>query len=263
MDSNRREAGTADWDHDRVGLGRNFLRDMERLWSEVLRMAAVVEVALNTAVRALCDLRSDLAAEVRGGEAGINSLEVEIERDCLRILALHQPVASDLRRVAAILRVDRDLERMADLAEHIANRARKLSGEVSPVAIPPELETLALAVLEQVREVLDALVQTDTERARHVIAQDRDIDLQRRDVTRLLKKAIREQPQRLNAWLRLINTARNLERIADHATNIAESIIYIKEGDLVRHAVDRRRADPTVRGETEPADDLGEDGDEG
>jgi phosphate transport system protein len=244
MDSNRRETGTPDWDHDRIGLGRNFLRDMERLWSEVLRMAAVVEVALNTAVRALCDLRSDLAAEVRGGEAGINRLEVEIERDCLRILALHQPVASDLRRVAAILRIDRDLERMADLAEHIANRARKLSGEVSPIAIPPELEALALAVLEGVREVLDALVQTDAERARAVIARDRGIDTQRRVVTRLLKQSIRDDPQRLNAWLRLINTARNLERIADHATNIAESVIYIKEGDLIRHVVDRRREDP-------------------
>ena len=252
MDSNRRETGTPDWDQDRIGLGRNFLRDMERLWSEVLRMAAVVEVALNTAVRALCDLRSDLAAEVRGGEAGINSLEVEIERDCLRILALHQPVASDLRRVAAILRIDRDLERMADLAEHIANRARKLSGEVSPIAIPPELESLALAVLEQVREVLDALVQTDTDRARSVIAHDRGIDTQRRDVTRLLKQAIRDDPQRLNAWLRLINTARNLERIADHATNIAESIIYIKEGDLIRHVVDRRREDPPAADAPEP-----------
>jgi phosphate transport system protein len=261
MDSNRREASTPDWDHDRVGLGRNFLRDMERLWSEVLRMAAEVEVALNTAVRALCDLRSDLAAEVRGGEAGINRLEVEIERDCLRILALHQPVASDLRRVAAILRVDRDLERMADLAEHIANRARKLSGEVSPIAIPNELETLALSVLEQVREVLDALVQTDTDRARRVIATDRSIDRQRRDATRLLKKAIREQPQRLNAWLRLINTARNLERIADHATNIAESIIYIKEGDLVRHAVDRGRLTPPAQAETTADSDA--DGDEG
>lgn len=251
MDTTRRETGPPGWEQDRVGLGRNFLRDMERLWSEVLRMAAVVEVALNTAVRALCDLRSDLAAEVRGGEASINRLEVEIERDCLRILALHQPVASDLRRVAAILRIDRDLERMADLAEHIANRARKLSGEVSPIAIPPELETLALATLEQVRQVLDALVQTDSDRAHQVIAHDRSIDIQRRDVTRLLKQSIREHPQRLNAWLRLINTARNLERVSDHATNIAESIIYIKEGDLIRHAADRVANAPTP-----PADEA-------
>lgn len=232
---------SSDWDTERVTLGRHFLRDMDRLWGEILRMSAVVEVALNTAVRALCDVRADLAAQVCGGEGAINELDVEIERDCLKILALHQPVASDLRRVAAILKIDRDLERMADLAEHIANRARKLARETPPVPIPHELETMALEVLAQVRECLDALVQADAELARLVIARDRGIDRRRRQVTRELKIAIGREPNRLNAWLRLINTARNFERVADHATNIAESVIYMKEGDIVRHVVDRRR----------------------
>jgi phosphate transport system protein len=231
----------ANWDAERVTLGRHFLRDMERLWEEILRMAAVVEAALNTAVRALCDTRADLAAEVAGGEKAINTLDVEIERDCLKILALHQPVASDLRRVAAILKIDRDLERMADLAEHIANRARKLAREDPPVAIPHELEVMALEALAQVRECLDALVQSDAQHAREVIRSDRGIDRRRRTVIRVLKDAIRRDPDRLNAWLRLINTARNFERIADHATNIAESVIYMKEGDIVRHVVDRRQ----------------------
>jgi phosphate transport system protein len=239
MDTGRREA--ADWDSERVTLGRHFLRDMERLWGEILRMAAVVEVALNTAVRALCDVRADLAAEVRGGENAINRLDVEIERDCLKILALHQPVASDLRRVASVLKIDRDLERMADLAEHIANRARKLARAPQATPIPPELETMALEVLEQVRECLDALVKADADRARAVIASDRGIDRRRNAVVRELKDAIRRDPERLNDWLRLINTARNLERVADHATNIAETVIYMKEGDIIRHVVDRRR----------------------
>jgi phosphate transport system protein len=233
--------GGADWDSERVTLGRHFLRDMERLWGEILRMAAVVEVALNTAVRALCDARADLAAEVRGGEGAINNLDVQIERDCLKILALHQPVASDLRRVAAVLKIDRDLERMADLAEHIANRARKLARAAQPMPIPHELEVMALEVLEQVRECLDALVKADADRARAVIASDRGIDRRRNAVVRELKDAIRRDPERLNDWMRLINTARNLERVADHATNIAETVIYMKEGDIIRHVVDRRR----------------------
>ncbi len=101
------------------------------LWENVLKLAAVVETALSTSVKALCDGRADLAAEVKGGESSINAWEVRIERDCLRILALHQPVASDLRRVAAVLKINGDLERMADLADHIASRASKLASKGS------------------------------------------------------------------------------------------------------------------------------------
>jgi phosphate transport system protein len=237
--------GTATgWDAERVSLSRHFLRDMEGLWSEILRMAGVVEAGLNTSVRALCDLRADLADEALDAEDVVNLLDVEIERDCLKILALHQPVASDLRRVAAVLRIDRDLERIADLADHIANRARKLSRETVPVPVPAALEDMAMAVMEQLRECLDAMVQADPDHARRVIANDRGIDRRRRVVTRELKAALRREPGRLNVWLRLINSARNLERVSDHATNIAESIIYMTEGDIVRHVVDRRREIP-------------------
>jgi len=112
---------------------------MEGLWREVLKMAAVVEEALRTSVRALFDGRADLAAEVAGDERQVNDFEVQIEKECLRILALHQPVASDLRRVAVALKINGDLERMADLAQHIANRARKLAGSARPVPIPASL----------------------------------------------------------------------------------------------------------------------------
>jgi phosphate transport system protein len=138
------------------------------------------------------------------------------------------------------LKLDRDLERMADLAEHIANRARKLARSPEPLPLPREVEMMALEVMEQVRESLDALVKTDAERARSVIASDRGIDRRRREVVNQLKDAIRANPDRLNDWLRLINVARNLERVADHATNIAETVIYMKEGDITRRVVDRR-----------------------
>ena len=101
----------SDWDAERVTLGKHFLRDLESLWTQVLKLAAVVEEALNTSVRALCDGRADLAAGVKVGEQTIDRWEVQLERDCLRVLALHQPVASDLRRIAVVLRINGDLDR--------------------------------------------------------------------------------------------------------------------------------------------------------
>jgi phosphate transport system protein len=228
--------GQSDWDAERVSLGRHFLRDMEGLWTRVLKQAAVVEEALNTSVRALCDGRADLAAGVKLGDQAIDRWEIQIERDCLRVLALHQPVASDLRRIAVVLRINNDLERMADLARHIAKRAKKLASETPPTAIPEELESMAIEALAQVRDCLDALIKGDADLARRVIQGDRRIDRHQRLVRKGLKASIRRDPDRLNTWLRLINTARNLERVADHATNIAEAVIYLKEGDIVRHS---------------------------
>lgn len=232
----------ADWDAGRVTLGRHFLRDMEGLWENVLKLAAVVETALHTSIQALCDGRADLAAEVKGGENAINDWEVRIERDCLKVLALHQPVASDLRRVASILKINGDLERIADLADHIANRARKLAQKSPSTPIPPQMEAMAREAMTQVHDALDALVRSDTELARAVISADRGVDRLRRNVLKELKDCIRREPDKVNTWLRLINTARNIERVADHATNIAEAVIYLKEGDIIRHVGDRRIA---------------------
>jgi phosphate transport system protein len=228
------------WNPDRASVGRHFARDMERLWDEILKLAAVVETALTTSVRALCDGRADLAAEVKGGEKAIDRWEVQIEQECLKMLALHQPVASDLRRVTAVLKINNDLERMADLAEHIAKRAKKLATALVPVLISPEIEAMAREALHAVHESLNALAKGDAELARKVIAADRRIDRHRRAVLKELKQSIRQNPDRVSTWLRLINTARNLERVADHATNIAEAVVYLKEGDIIRHVSTRR-----------------------
>ncbi len=228
------DGSNAEWDAGRVTLGRHFLRDMEGLWENLLKQAAVVETTLNTSIQALCDGRADLAAEVAGGETAINDWEVQIERDCLKVLALHQPVASDLRRVAAILKINGDLERVGDLADHIASRARKLASKVPPIGIPREMEAMAREAMNQVHDALDALTKADADLARRVISGDRGVDRVRRAVLKGLKDSIRQDPDRLNTWLRLINTARNIERVADHATNIAEAVIYLKEGDIIR-----------------------------
>ncbi len=224
------------WDSERVTLGKSFIRDMEGLWAGVLKLTAVVEEALVTSIRALCDDRADLAALVKGEERTVNNWEVQIERECLRVLALHQPVASDLRRVATALKINGDLERMGDLAFHIAKRVKKAAKDLDHPPLPEAMEAMATEVLAQVHETLDALTNSDVELARHVIQSDRATDRHYRAVLRELKNAIRQDPERLDGYFRLINSARNLERIADHATNIAEAVIYLRDGDIIRHA---------------------------
>ncbi|MDX2035220.1 MAG: phosphate signaling complex protein PhoU [Isosphaeraceae bacterium] len=235
-----------DWDADRSTLGRHFVRDMEGLWNQILALAAVVEESLNVSIRALCERRADLARVVKSDEEVVNRSEVAIERECLKILALHQPVASDLRRVAVVLRVNSELERMAELAQHIAKRARKRAKSPLDGEIPEGLENLATQTLGQVRETLDALIKHDGALARVVIRRDREIDRRRARVHEELKEAIRREPDRLDTWLRLINTARNLERVSDHAANIAESVIYLTEGDIVRHSHTDQFREPTA-----------------
>lgn len=218
----------------RVPAGRHFQRDMEALWDDVLKQAALVEAALQNSIQALGHGRADLAAAVRDGEPRINANQVRIERECLKMLALHQPVATDLRRVAALLKINNELERMADLAEHIARRSLKLIGKPIPMAVLEHLDALGTEAIEQVRDSLDALVRSDATLARAVIDADRAIDRRSRLILKELKRTIRGEPDRVATWLRLINTSRNLERVADHATNIAEGVIYIREGDIQR-----------------------------
>lgn len=224
-----------DWEDTRVTLGRHFLRDLEGLWGSVLKLSAVVEDALNRSVQALCAGRTDLAAEVCTTDLTVDRWEVQIERECLKVLALHQPVASDLRRVAAVLKISADLERMGDLARHIAKRVAKLADDPLAFPISPPLEELAVDALNQVHDSLDALTDCDTSLARRLIVGDREIDRHYRGVLKEIKQSIRDHPERIDNWLRLINTARNLERVADHASNIARAVIYLKEGDIVRH----------------------------
>ncbi len=153
------------WDNDRVTLGRSFLRDMEGLWAEVLKLAAVVEEALKQSIHALCDGRVELAEELKHRKRAMDRWEIQIERECVRVLALHQPVASDLRRVTTVLKINGDLERVCGLARHIAKRVKKLTDHPEAFPIPQALENLALSALAQIHDSLDALTQSDVARA--------------------------------------------------------------------------------------------------
>ncbi len=160
------------------------------------------------------------------------------------MLALFEPVASDLRRMATILKVSRDWERIADLAARIARRNRKLlCGWEGSVAIPDSLKALGSEVLEHTRASYDSLVERDRQRARMLIEGDRSIDRGYRRFRREMKDSLRRDPEQLDAWLQLMGIGRHLERIADHATGIAQTVVYLEEGIIVRHKADASSSD--------------------
>ncbi|MDR3632849.1 MAG: phosphate signaling complex protein PhoU [Isosphaeraceae bacterium] len=214
---------------------RHALTEQDAVWRELLRLAQAVEVMLAASVSALCDGRIELVPDVRAQERAIDGWEVRVERECLRVLTLYEPVASDLRRVAVALKVNGNLERVGDLATHIAKRAGRLAREPGAPPVSESLAHLARQALQAFRDSIRALESVDSDLARSVNAADDAIDGLYRGVVDEYKQAIRRDPEQLDNWLRLINSARNLERVADHATNIAEAVIYLKEGQLVRH----------------------------
>ena len=207
-------------------------------------MARAVVDSLAKSVEVLCEGRLEVVPEVKRVEKQSDREEVRIEQECLRILALYEPVASDLRRLATILKVNRDWERIADLAARIARRARKRARKSDSVLVPEPLKSLARDVLAQVRASYDALSGRDAERARAVITGDHSIDRQYRRLCKELKEDLRQHAGELNTWLQLLSTARNLERIADHATDIAQMIVYLQEGIIIRHKKDFPAANP-------------------
>lgn len=221
---------------------------MERLTEATLKVAAVVEEMIREAVCSLCDARTDLAQRVLATESAVDRFEVEIEERCFRILALHDPVAGDLRRVTAALKVNLELERMADLTAGIARRAMALASSGPAVSMPEGMEEMAVLAAEMVRGSLDAFVDGDADRARVVIADDDAVDRRCREVIDELRLMMRSSEVGVDAGLALFSAAANLERIADHATNIAEEVVYQKEGLIIRHG-HSAPGSPTGRGQ--------------
>lgn len=212
-------------------------RDMESLQRQVLAQSSLVEEMICKASKAIRRMRPELIAEIREREDLVDDNEVRIEEDCLKILALHQPVARDLRRTAAILKVNNDLERMADLAVNIAERAQCLSS-YSGFVVPETLDRMAQAAVAMVKRALDALVNFDVDIAREVCLSDDEVDTLNREVIAEMQEIMRAQPNLIEAALSLFSASRHIERIADHATNIAEDVIYLVEGEIARHKHD-------------------------
>ena len=217
-----------------VLMSKHLERDLENLQRDILALAASVEEAIHKAIRSLQDRDVELAKEVIHGDDQIDEEENAIEEECLKMLALHQPVASDLRRVAACMMINMDLERMADLAEDIAERAIELS-KPPLLTIPDKLQRMTDLTTSMVRQSLDAFVNLDTRQARTVCRLDDEVDRHNKDIIDELIQVMQKDPAMVAPALSLFSATRHLERIADHATNIAEEVIYLAEGEIVRH----------------------------
>ncbi len=211
-------------------------RDLDKLKKEMLRLGNMVELAINNAFLALNNRDSSYVEEVLTNEEQINEMEVQIEEECLKILALHQPVAVDLRFLVVVLKVNNDLERMGDIAKNIAERAKDLmESDVIPDLGQP-MQGLPDLVRTMVRSSLDSLVKLDDQLARKIIEMDDEVDQINRDMYAAVKRLIAEQPSVADSAINLLSCSRNMERIGDLATNIAEDVIFVVEGKVVRHA---------------------------
>jgi len=209
-------------------------RDMENLQKMVLAISAVAEEMIDRATRALCERRYDDAAAVIAADSEVDQREVAIEEECLKMLALHQPVASDLRRIASVLKINNDIERIADLAVNVAQRAQGLA-DFPEFIVPDRVSQMVALTTQMVRGALDAFVNLDAASARRIIRLDDTVDQHNREIINELQDLMKQRPQSVEAAVHCFSAVRYVERIADHAVNIAEDVIYLAEGEIVRH----------------------------
>lgn len=209
-------------------------REMSRLSKRLLELTAVVKNAVEEAVASVARVDAVLARKVRDGDQAIDQTEVDIEEDCLKLLALYQPVATDLRFIIAAMKINNDIERVGDLAVNIAERALCLS-KSPPAEAPFDFADISQKALGMLSRSLEALLRQDPQLAREVRALDNEVDALNRGMHIKISDAIREHPAQLDRLLNYLSVSRHLERIADCATNIAEDVIYLTEGHIVRH----------------------------
>ena len=215
-------------------------REIERLKKQILTLGAVVEERVHMAVQAIDDRDEKLARQVIDGDLQIDEMEVDLEEECLKLLALHQPVAIDLRFIIAVLKINNDLERIGDLAVNIGERALFVSTR-ERIDIPFDFPTMSKKVKEMLKKSLDALVNMDTSLANEVCEMDDEVDAINRQMYDQVREGICKHPDRLELLTHLLSTSRHLERIGDLATNIAEDVIYMIEGNIVRHKTEEYR----------------------
>jgi len=217
----------------------HFEEELQALKNRLLSMGALVEERVHSAVHALIERRLDAAERIIASDQDVNDLQIEIDERCLRLLALQQPMASDLRLITAAMKINADLERIGDQAVNIGEQA------VRVLAHPPlkpliDLPRMAEIAEKMTRESLDAFVRKDAKLARAILARDDEVDQLKDQVFRVLLTYMMADPGTIERALGLILISRHLERIADHATNIAEDVIFVVEAKDVRHHHEER-----------------------
>jgi phosphate transport system protein len=220
---------------------RHFEVDLQALKNRLLKMGGLVEERVHEAMQALVERRVEAAEAIIAGDDEVNELQIEIDDRCIKLLALQNPMASDLRLITAAIKISADLERIGDQAVNIAQNAIKI------VAHPPlrpliDLPRMAEIAEQMTRDSLDAFVRRDAALARAVLARDDEVDGLKDQIFRVLLTYMMADPGTIERALSLILVSRNLERIADHATNIAEDVIFVVEAKDVRHHHEEREA---------------------
>lgn len=215
-------------------MKRHLERELDKLRKKILTLGAMVEGSIEKAVLSLTSYDAKLAKDVITSDHEVDNVEVEIEEDCLKILALYQPAAIDLRYVIGILKMNNDLERIGDLAVNIAERAAYLADRKG-TELFLDFTKMGEKVIAMVKKALDSLIKMNARMAQEVCAADDEVDAIDRDILLHIQSYIKENPQEVKPLIHLLLVSRHLERIADQATNIAEDVIYMTEGTIIRH----------------------------
>jgi phosphate transport system protein len=216
-------------------IRKHFSRELEKIKKLLLSLGAMVEEQVRMATRAVETRDAELAQQIIKSDHDIDEMEVEIEEECLKVLALHQPVAVDLRFLIAVIKINNDLERIGDQAVNIAERVDVIAKRgLSDFFF--DYSSMGEKVQDMLKSSLDALVNMDYDLAFSVVKRDDEVDLINKDAYDRIKQAMRDHPGKLGELINLLLISRHLERLADHATNIAEEVIYLIEGEIIRHA---------------------------
>jgi phosphate transport system protein len=216
-------------------MAKQLPRQIDALKQKILFVGTLVEESIAKAILALNSRDRNMAKAVIDSDSEIDRMEVDVEEECLKVLAMYQPVAADLRFVVAVLKINNDLERMGDLARNIAKRVVFLADYNELQELPFDYRPMAAQVKSMVMNSLDSLVNADTPLAAQIRKDDDEVDAPRRPIEKQIEAQIARNPAQTQGLLRLSSVARHLERIADMATNIAEDVIYMVDGEIVRH----------------------------
>lgn len=215
---------------------RHFDEELEQLRATLLRMGGLAEKQLHDALQALTARDSTLAERVIEDDHRVNALDVEIDEECIRLLALHQPAARDLRLITTAMKIASELERIGDLAESISTRALELNEE-PPLKPYIDIPRMGNWTCVMVKESLDAFLNRDVHLAEKVLKDDDFVDDLMGQLFRELLSYMIEEPRTISRAIRLLFVAKSIERVADHATNIAELVVYLVQGKIIRHTV--------------------------
>lgn len=227
-------------------MSKHLHHSMDELKKNVLMLGSLVEESIESGAKALRDQDARLGAMVAADDDAIDDMELLIEDECLKLLALYQPVAEDLRFLCAVMKINNDLERLGDLAASMARRGGRI-GQLLPPELVEQFDTMAREVIRMLRNVLQAFVERDPGAARLVVKYDDTVDGLHRNMIERVIAFMKLNPVHVEAGVHLVWVSRNLERIADHITNIAEDVVYMVEGETIRHRLRGPRSDNPPR----------------